>query len=747
MNDDAGRFNESTYKIIGQPIDRVDGRLKVTGAARYAAEFSLPHLCHAVMVQSTVSSGRIASLDVRDAERSPGVLLVMTHQNAPQLPQKGRAAVNPPAGRVMSLLQDDVVSYNGQPIAVVVADTFERATAATSRIRATYAEQNAVLDFAVAKRNPHSPTSKGPTPHEVNWGDFAAGLSAAEVRVDAVYTTPMEHHNPMEPHATIASWDGDQLLLYDATQYVSGVRATVAKTLGIPHDKVRVADPFVGGGFGCKGSTWSHVVLAAMASRKLERPVKLVLARPQMFGPVGGRPQTEQHVVIGAKRDGTLTAIRHDVISHTSTLEDFTEPSSAPTRMMYACANGATSHRLASLHVGVPTFQRAPGLATGTFALEVAMDELAYELGIDPLELRVRNYAMKEPHSGKEFSSKYLRECYRDAAERFGWSKRNPAPRSMRNGRYLMGWGLGTATYPAHAQAAAAMATLLPDGSAVVQSGTQDLGTGTYTSMTQIAAEALGVPVEKVRFELGDTSLPPAPVSGGSMTSASVGPAVLSACDMLREKVIAQVVRDERSPLHGFTPAQVAIENGVIVSTIDSQRREELSAFLTRRGTTPLVASAEAVPGPETEHFAAHSYGAVFAEVWVDPDLGVIRVPRIVASYDVGRRLNAKTAMSQLRGGIVWGVSLALFEHSILDQRTGRIVNSNLAEYHVPVNADIGVLDVTFIDQPDNRFTALGARGIGEIGITGVAGALCNAVYHATGKRIRDLPITLDTLI
>ena len=747
MNDDDGRFSEGTYKIIGRPLDRVDGRLKVTGTARYAAEFSVPHLCHAVMVQSTVSSGRIASIDVGEAERSPGVLLVLTHQNAPQLPQKGRAAVNPPAGRVMSLLQDDVVNYNGQPIAVVVADTFERATAAAARVRVSYTPQPGALDFAAAKSNPHPPASKGPTPHEASWGDFAAGLSAAEVRIDAVYTTPMEHHNPMEPHATIASWDGDQLLLYDATQYVSGVRATVAKTLGIPHEKVRVVDPFVGGGFGCKGSTWSHVLLAAMASRKIERPVKLVLARPQMFGPVGGRPQTEQHIVLGAKRDGTLTAVRHDVISHTSTLEDFTEPSSAPTRMMYACANGTTSHRLASLNVGVPTFQRAPGLATGTFALEVAMDELAYALSLDPLELRLRNYAMNEPHSGKPFSSNYLRECYRDAAERFGWARRNPAPRSMQNGRYLVGWGLATATYPAHAQPAAAMATLLPDGSAIVQSGTQDLGTGTYTTMTQIAAETLGVPVEKVRFELGDTSLPPAPVSGGSMTSASVGPAVLSACDMVREKVIELVVRDEKSPLHGSTPAQVAVENGVIVSTIEPQRREELSAFLSRRGTTPLVSSAEAMPGPEMERYAAHSYGAVFAEVLVDPDLGIIRVPRIVATYDVGRRLNAKTAMSQLRGGIVWGVSLALLEHSILDQRNGRIVNSNLAEYHVPVNADIGELDVAFIDQPDNRFTALGARGIGEIGITGVAGALCNAVYHATGKRIRDLPITLDTLI
>ena len=740
-------FHEETYKVIGRPIDRVDGRLKVTGAARYAAEFALPHLCHAAIVQSTVPSARIAQIDTREAERSPGVLFVMTHANAPSLPQKGRAAFNPPAGRTLSLLQDDVVHYNGEPIALVVADTFERATAAASKVRVGYTPQAAMLDFDEAKRNAHVPTTKGPVPPSVNWGDIDAGLAAAEAKIDAVYTTPMEHHNPMEPHATIASWDGDQLLLYDATQYVSGVRATVAKTLGIPLDKVRVIDPFVGGGFGCKGSTWSHVVLAAMASQKLKRPVKLVLARPQMFGPVGGRPQTEQHVVLGAKRDGTLTAVRHDVVSHTAQMEDFTEPSSAPTRMLYACPNGATSHKLASLSVGVPTFQRAPGLATGTFALEVALDELAYELGIDPLELRLRNYADNEPYSGKSFSSKCLRDCYRDAADRFGWSKRNPKPGSMRDGRYLIGWGLATATYPAHAQPASANATLLPDGSALVQSGTQDLGTGSYTIMTQIAAETLGLPIDKVRFELGDTSLPPAPVSGGSMTCASVGPAVLSACNALREKVVMMAIRDERSPLKGLSPAQVTIEGGALIATIDPNRREEVSALLGRHGSAPIVASGDASPGPEQERYAAHSYGAVFAEVRIDADLGEIRIPRIVATYDVGRRMNAKTAMSQLRGGIVWGVGLAMTEQSVLDPRNGRIVNGNLAEYHVPVNADIGRLDVAFIDEPDNRFTALGARGIGEIGITGVAGALANAVYHATGRRIRDLPITLDKVI
>jgi xanthine dehydrogenase YagR molybdenum-binding subunit len=741
MNDAAAGFD-----VIGRPLDRVDGPLKATGSARYAAEFSLPRLCHGVVVQSTIPSGRITALDVRDAEASPGVLLVMTFRNAPALPQRGRAAVNPPAGRAMSLLQSDEVRYNGEPIAVVVAETFESATGAAARIKATYAPSQAMLDFDRAKGSATVPAVAGPTPADVRWGDVAAGMAQAEVRVDAVYSTPMEHHNPMEPHATIASWSGDELLLYDTTQYVSGVRQTVAKTLGMPLDKVRVVCPYVGGGFGCKGSVWSHVVLAAMAARQVRRPVKIVLARPQMFGPVGGRPRTEQHVVLGARRDGHLVAVRHDVVSHTSQFEDFTEPSSAPTRVLYACANGTTSHRLARLNVGTPTFQRAPGLATGTFALEVAMDELAIALGVDPVELRLRNDTDREPSTGKPFTLRRFRACYEDGARRFGWSKRSPAPGSMRDGKLLIGWGVASATYPAHSQPASALATLLPDGSALVQSGSQDLGTGTYTIMTQIAAEALGLPVERVRFELGDTSLPAAPVSGGSMTAASVGPAVVAACNAVRDKLVALAVKDEHSPLKGLRPQQVRIADGALVATADATRREEIAAVLARRGQ-PLVASGDDAPDPTREKMASHSFGAVFAEVRVDPDFGTLRIPRIVATYDVGRRLNAKTAQSQLQGGIVWGVSLALQEHSILDRRTGRFVNANLAEYHVPVNADIGLLDVAFIDEPDTRFNVLGARGIGEIGITGVAAALANAVHHATGKRIRDLPITLDKLV
>ncbi|CAJ0703256.1 Aldehyde oxidoreductase molybdenum-binding subunit PaoC [Ralstonia mannitolilytica] len=729
---------------VGQPLDRTDGLLKVTGQARYSAEFQLPRLVHAVLVQSTVPAGRITRVDTHVAQAMPGVLLVMTHENAPRLPNGGKPALEPPAGRVLSLLQDDQVHYNGQPVALVVGDTLEHAQAVARMVRVEVAQQPARLDFETARADAHSPGKVQNQSADTTRGDMAAGMAQAVQRIEAVYGTPMETHNPMEPHATIAVWDGDALTLYDSTQYVSGVRRTVAKTLGMSPDKVRVVCPFVGGGFGCKGSVWSHVVLAAMAGRQLGRPVKLVLERPQMFGPVGGRPRTEQRIAVGAARDGRFTAISHDSLTTTSMIEDWTEPCAIVTRMLYETPNQRTTHRLARLNVGTPTFQRAPGEATGTFALEVALDEMAYALGIDPVELRLRNDARQDPEKRLPWSSKSLAACYRSGAERFGWARRDPRPGSMREGNTRIGWGMATATYPANRSPAGATARYLPDGTAQVESGSQDLGTGTYTVMTQVAADAMGLPVDRVHFGLGDTRMPEAPVSGGSQSAASVSPAVQAAGQQARDALIAVAIADASSPLHGLGAGDITVADGML--TARSGAREPVAAVVARHGR-PIEATAKVQPGEEKQKFSMHSFGAVFAEVRVDADLGAIRVSRIVASYGVGRLLNAKTGRSQLMGGIVWGMGMALFEESLLDPRYGRIVNNNLAEYHVPVNADVPDIDILVLDEADPHINPLGAKGIGEIGITGVPAAIANAVYHATGRRVRELPITLDKLI
>ncbi|SOE92764.1 xanthine dehydrogenase, molybdenum binding subunit apoprotein [Burkholderia sp. D7] len=735
--------------VLGQPLDRTDGLLKVTGQAKYSADNPEAKLAHAVLVTSTIAHGRVASMDTARIQAMPGVVLVMNHETAMRLPNGGKPNAEPPAVRGLSLLQTDEVRYSNEPVAVVVADTLERATDGARKLQASIRYEAATpnTDYQRAKGTAYQPEKMMGRPINTQRGDVAAGLRQGPTRLDAVYTTPNEHHNPMEPHATLARWDGPNLTLYDATQGVSGARNAVAKTLGIPDANVRVICPFVGGGFGCKGSAWSHVVLAAMAAKQTGRPVRLVLERPQMFGMVGNRPFTDQHIQISARDDGTLTGMRHDVISTTSTFEDWNESSAIVTRMLYAVPNQTTTHKLVKLDVGTPTFMRAPGETSGSFALESAMDEMAYQLNMDPLAFRLKNYAEMEPQEKKPWSEKSLRECYQIGADKFGWSRRNPKPRSMRDGNMLIGLGMATATYPANRSEASAIARILPDGTAMAASGTQDLGTGTYTVMTQVAADALGFPVDKVDFALGDSSLPHAPVSGGSQSVASVSPAVREAAAQARAKLIAMAMADPGSPLSGGSIDDVTVDNGWVISRADPSKRDPAAAVIARNGGKPIEATATAKPGDEKQQFAFHSFGAVFTEVHVDADLGTIRVPRIVAVYDVGSLLNEKTAHSQLMGGLVWGVGSALTEKSELDTRYGRYVNANLAEYHVPVNADIGLLDITLLGKPDPHINPLGARGIGEIGITGVAGSIGNAVYHATGVRVRDLPITLDKVM
>ncbi len=674
---------------VGKPMDRVDGRLKVTGAAKYAAEFPATNVAHAVLVQSTIARGK-ATVDAAPAKAVPGVVAVMTPDNADT-----------------PLLSGDV-TFSGQNLALVVADSFEAAQEGAKAVRVTYEAQPPRADFRAAI----DPSSAG-RPRER--GDVAAGLAAGAKKVEQTYTTPTEHHNPMEPHGTVVIPTADGLTVYDATQGVISTAGTVANRMGLKPEQVHVVDPFVGGGFGCKGNSWPHTSLCALATKVVGRPVKLSLTRKQMFTSNGHRPQTHQAQAFAADAGGKLTAIVHDGHCDQAQRDGFVESAGVAHPILYACANARVQDRPVKLDVPPGTYMRAPGEASGTFGLECAMDELAYELGIDPLELRLRNHADVDPSNGKPWSSKSLKECYAQGAARFGWSARNPKPASTTKGNLLVGMGMATATYPANYMPASARATVDEKGKILIEIATQDLGTGTYTILTQIAADALGVDPKAVRVEIADSKLPNAPLSGGSWSATSAGSAVQKACEALRTKL-------------GVEP------------------REYASAVKKSGGKT-VSAEASANREAEARNYSFHGFGAQFCEVHIDPELRTIKVARWVGAFALGKVLNEKTLRSQLYGGIVWGIGMGLLEESLLDPRYGRYVNSSLAEYHVPVNRDVPDLDVITVPEEDRWVSAIGAKGAGEIGITGAAAALGNAVFHATGKRVRDLPITLDKIL
>ena len=739
--------------VTGLPIDRRDGRLKVTGRARYAAEFDIDNVVHAVLVQSTVTSGRIAGFELAAAQAVPGVLAILTPDNAPRLPQAATIGQNETRGNVVGipLLQDDKVYYNGQHIALVVADTLERAQHAASLVEVSYQEGEAAIRMADALAEAYPPKHfrNGSRPPDSRRGDPDAAWDAAAIRLDLTYTTPVEHHNPMEPHATIALWDGDRLTVYSATQGIDASQHTLSVLLGIKPEQIRVICPFVGGGFGCKGVTWPHVTLAAMAARRVGRPVKLVLTRAQMYTSNGYRPQTIQHVKIAAAPDGRLTGLRHDVVAEMSPPEigEFAEPAGLISEMLYACPNVAVSHRLVPLNMPLPTFMRAPGEASGSFALESAIDELAAASGRDPLAVRLLNYAETDPHEDKPFSSKSLRQCYAAGAETFGWYRRSPQPGSMRDGNVLIGWGMATATYPANRSKASARVVFDDDGGVVVQAATQDLGTGTYTVMAQVAADALGMPVHKVRFELGDSLFPPAPISGGSQSAASVGPAILAAVDAAKAKLFKLALADNRSPLAGAAAADLVLKEGFVRLRDAPGLRVSIPGLLDKNRLDRFEAEGSAAPGDEKQHYSMHSFGAQFVEVRVDPVLREIRVSRCVGAFAPGRILNAKTARSQALGGIVFGIGMALLEATEIDPNIGRVTNPNVAEYLMPVNADIPDIETIFIEEHDRLVNPIGVKGLGELPIVGVAAAVANAVWHATGIRVRDLPIRLERIL
>ena len=742
---------------IGQPLDRVDGRAKVTGGARYSAEFALPHMSYAVLVGASIPSGRIASIDLSDAERAPGVLAILTHHNLQKI------AAQPPLfpslfghaapGETFFPMQDDVIHYAGQPVALVVADSIERAQHAATLVLVDYTATPSTTTLAEGRDASYEPERifGGLVPGRTARGNVESGLADAEVRVDATYRFAANHHNPIEPSATTAVWNGDVLTLYDSNQGITAARLTVAALLGISPTRVRVITQFVGGAFGCKAMVWPHSTLAAMAARQVGRPVKLALTREQMFSSCGHREEQEQQIVLGANRDGHVTTLRHHKLSATSPFDDWAEPSLNVAAQAYAYPNHEGVYRLVRTNIMTPTFTRAPGESTGMFALECAMDELAHELGIDPIELRLRNHADTDPVSGLPWSSKGLKECYQRGAERLGWQRRSKEPRSQRDGHWLIGYGMATAGYPVPAfpglQPQRALARLYSDGSVQVQCGTQEFGTGVATALTQVAADALGVAVGNIRFEYGDTELPTTSSAVGSAGAGMLSAAVHSATTALRVELITRASADEKSPLHGADASAVVVSAGRMTLRDQPEVGESYTDLLKRNYLEEVDALGSWSPVGMDSGYAQTTFGAQFAEVAVDADLGLVRVRRMVGAFAPGRVLNPKTARSQLMGGMLWGLGQALLEGTRMDSRLGRWANASLGDYLVPVNADAPEVDVELVEVRDDIVNPLGVKGVGEIGQVGAAAAIANAVFNATGYRARELPIAIEQLL
>jgi len=731
----------------GQPLTRREGVLKVKGEARFAADNHPPGMLHAVLAVSSIARGRVTALDVQAAKGHPGVVEVMTPANRPALAEDPDAKTNPFMFR-LDLLQNDQVRYANQPIAVVIAETLEAATEGAALLSPRYD----VLPARVGLDSGESfvpPVVGVGNPSEMRRGDVEAGLAVASKRIDATYETPAQYHNAMEPHAIVAAWDGDKLSFDTPSQGLAIAQGRLAGIFGISPDKIHIRSPFLGGGFGSKGLMSGPQVLGILAARLVGKPVKLVLRREHMYGPVGHRSASRQRLRIGLDSDGLLTAIDHHARVATSSFDDFYEPAADASHTLYASAAIATSHEAVRLDTGTPLFMRAPGEATGSIALESAIDEAAWACRIDPLTFRLKNYAEVEPISGKPFSSKALRQCYAQGAERFGWAGRPLEPRQMRDeAGLLVGWGMGTATFPALMFAAEARAAVRSDGSGVMEIGAQDMGQGAWTALAQIAADGLGLDIDRVEFKSGTSDLPDAGIAGGSAHTATAGMAIHNAGLAVIAKLADLATGDELSPLFGAGNTGVTARDGRLFRRDDETRSESYAEILKRAGLAQIEASGKGAADPAAQStYAMHAHGAVFAEVKVDPDLGQIRVTRMVGAFAAGRIINPRMVQSQIFGGMIWGMSFALHEQAVTDHRSGRILNADLAEYHVPVNADVPPMEALMIDEYDAHVNALGIKGVGEIGVTGSAGAVANAVWHATGVRVRRFPIGIDDLV
>ena len=736
---------------IGQPLTRRDGVLKVTGAAKYAADQHPPGMLYAVLATSSIARGRVAHLGVAAAKANPGVVEVITPANRPALAQDPDEKSNPFMFR-LDLLQNDRVRYVGQPIAVVIAETLEAATEGASLLAPRYEAEPARVGLDSGETFTLQAVGPG-FPAQAQRGDVENELAAAKTTIMQTYETAAQYHNPMEPHAIVAAWQGDTLSIDTPSQGMAMARGRLAGLFGISPDKIYIRSPFLGGGFGSKGLMSGPQVLGAIAARAVGRPVKLVLRRDQMFGPVGHRAPTRQTLRLGTDGDGALVALDHRTKTMSSTFDDFFEPASNVSQTLYGSTAIATSHEGVRADIGTPLFMRAPGEAPGSIALESAIDEMAQACGMDPLDFRLKNYAEVEPISGKPFSSKALRECYRQGAERFGWERRLLVPRQMRDrGGLLVGWGVGTATFPAFMFAAQARAVLRRDGSGIMEIGAHDMGQGAWTALAQIAADGLGLDLDQLEFRSGTSDLPDAGIAGGSSHTATAGMAIYNAGADVIARLAELATNDQRSPLFGAGNVGVIARGGRLLRRDNPSRSESYADILGRAGLAQIEGSgAGGDPNPMEAHaqadYAMHAHGAVFAEVKVDPELGQIRVTRLVGAFAAGRIINPRLVQSQLYGGMIWGVSFALHEQAVIDQRSGRPMNANLAEYHVPVNADVPSLEAILVEEEDPHVNALGIKGVGEIGVTGSAGAVANAVWHATGIRVRKFPITLDRLI
>jgi len=713
-----------TESAVGQPMSRVDGRLKVTGRATYAAEHPVPDLIHAVIVNGTVGRARVASMDTTRALAEPGVLRVLTDLSGVNL---GYPA--------------DQVNFFGQSLAIVVATTLEQAQHGASLVEVRYATQPASIDLDAPDAVPHP----APETPDYRRGDPEGALRGAHTVLDHTFTIARNFHNPIELPSTIARWDGDRLTLWDKTQWVQGNARNVATALGIPPENIRVICPFIGGAFGSAGRTWPHVILAALAAREMRRTVKLVLTRRQMYTGIGYRPASRQRLRLGASSDGRISAIVHEGSSETARYMDYDDAGVELSQFLYQSPHMRSSYQLVPLDVHAPTFMRGPGTVTGAFALESTMDDLAHQLGLDPIELRLRNEPTANQFTNLPFTTRRLAECYQLGAQRIGWSRRSPTPRAGKEGDLLIGMGMAAAAHSNNRTAATAMARINADGTAVVASATSDMGPGTSTSMIQIAADALGLPTNRVTFQLGDSTLPTAPMHSGSKTLASVGSAVFTACNALRDSVVRTAVVDPASPLYGVPPEAVTVAAGSLAGPVG--RAETYQDILRRRGRDSMDTQQSWSPGDGNTRFSSYAYGAVFAEVSVDELLGMARIRRIFAAYDIGRVINPKLAHSQALSGMVAGIGMALLESGVTDHRDGRIVNANLADYLVPINADVPELDTAFVGGEEPAADPIGIKGLAELVMVGVPAAIANAVFNATGRRVTELPITLDKLL